>query len=634
MECNKCHFIYKEEDTKKFSCNNHIICKTCFYNIIMKDLINNINNNVKTYSIICKCNQGTLNFDFDDLKKIELPSNYEEIKTCSLHNNELFQFYDKTDKKLLCNKCNEDPKNKDHEKIKIDDLKQKIKEKNSKLDYATYEQMNNYMKSYFENFVQNSKKYYEEEIAKMELLIAKIKTMENIIKEQMEKQIEREKILFNLIDVLYKKNYENLKILLNNDDSTDNKTKYGYRFYKQLSKVKFNFGEFDTEHQEEIIPEIDKILKDIDDNLSKKQFKTNIKYPYFELIKSFSKTNDYKQASIISCIAANKITNEISVGYRDYSIEILRPQGSNYESFQKITDHKGEVSTLLYINNYLISGSKDKTLKIWEPNPVPDSNNKNTYILRQTITFEREIKKLNKYFYESQLGFLVASEESSFRLFLKKDQDEKNKMNLEEENKKEGETELLNEKEKEPKTCEEIFEIKQVLNEHDNEVNEAIQIKNNNDIISGSKDMTIVVWKDYSNCLGYESEQIISASNEVQSVCPFGNKGFAFAINGSYEIKIYDFNNEEKQYENICVLNEEYCHSRPINQIILLKDNRLASCSYDSTIKIISFNPLTKELREDQELEDENSVNSIAETGNGKLISGGHYKHLIVYKRS
>ena len=63
--------------------------------------------------------------------------------------------------------------------------------------------------------------------------------------------------------------------------------------------------------------------------------------------------NDYKQASIISCIAANKITNEISVGYRDYSIEILRPQGSNYESFQKITDHKGEVSTLLYINNYL-----------------------------------------------------------------------------------------------------------------------------------------------------------------------------------------------------------------------------------------------------------------------------------------
>ena len=85
----------------------------------------------------------------------------------------------------------------------------------------------------------------------------------------------------------------------------------------------------------------------------------------------------------------------------------------------------------------------------------------------------------------------------------------------------------------------------------------------------------------------------------------------------------------------MCTLNEEFCHSKSINQIILLKDNRLASCSYDCTVKIISFNSLTKELREDQELDDPNSsVNSIVETRNGKLIAGGHDKHLIVYKRS
>ena len=633
MECNKCHFIYKEEDTKKFSCN-HIICKTCFYNIIIKDLINSINNSVKSYSIICKCNKGTLIFDLEELKNAELPSNFEEIKTCSLHNNESFQFYDKNNKILLCTKCNENPEYKTHEKIKIDDLKEKIKEKASEIKYTTYEQMQNYMKSYFEKFVQNSKEYYEEEIAKMEFLIEKIKSMEKDIKEQMEKQIEKEKILFDLIDILYKKNYENLKIL-NDGESDDNKSRYGYRFYKQLSKVKFNFGEFDTEHQEEIIPEIDKIIKDIDENLSKKKFRINIKYPYFELIKSFSKINDYKQGSIISCIAANRITNEISVGYRDYSIDIFRPQGSNYESSQKITDHKGEVSTLLYINNYLISGSKDKTIRIWES----QSDSNNSYILKQTISFEKEIKKLNIYIKESQIGFLVTGDESSFRLFLKKSDDAINKMEVEEKDKKEeadlpNDKEKEKEKEKEEKASEEIFEVKQVLNEHDNEVNEAIQIKSNNDIISGSKDMTVIVWKDNNDSLGYESGQIISAGNEVQSVCPFGNKGFAFAINGSYEIKIYEFSNDEIQYENICVLNEAFCHSKPINQIILLKDNRLASCSYDSYIKIISFNSLTKELREDQELEDENSVNSIAETGNGKLIAGGHYKHLIVYKRS
>ena len=632
MECSKCHLIYKEEDTKKFSCN-HIICKTCFYNVIIKDLINSINNNTQTYSINCKCNKGTLSFNFDELKNINLPTNFEEIKTCSSHDKEIFKFYDKTNKKLICNKCNENPEYKDHEKIKIDDMISSIKKKTSDIKYKTYEEFQKYIQEYFKDFEEVSKKYYQEEISKIELLIEKIKVYENNIKKQMDEQIEKEKILFNLIDNIYKKNYENLKIL--NESSEDNK--YGYRFYKQLSKVKFDFGEFGTEYHEEIIPEFDKIIKEFEENTSKKKFKVNIKYPYFELIKSFSQINDIKQQNCINCIATNKNTNEISVGFRDYSINIFHPQGSNYESFQIINEHKSEISSLLYIENYLISGSKDKTIKIFEP----DKNN-NKYILKQNINiFEREVKKLNIYINESKIGFLATGEESSFRLFLKKSissEGEEHKEDIhsmeveekEKKEKKEGETSL-----EDQKNLEEIFEIKQVLNEHDNEVTEAIQIKNNNDIISGSKDMTLVVWKDNMNCLGYESDQIISAGNEVQALCPFGNNGFAFGVGSTYEIKIYELNSEDGQYEFVCTLNEEFCHSKSINQIILLKDNRLASCSYDCTVKIISFNSLTKELREDQELDDPNSsVNSIVETRNGKLIAGGHDKHLIVYKRS
>ena len=200
---------------------------------------------------------------------------------------------------------------------------------------------------------------------------------------------------------------------------------------------------------------------------------------------------------------------------------------------------------------------------------------------------------------------------------------------------KKKEEEKTTENETKDKNLEEIFGIKQVFNEHNNEVSEAIQIKSNNDIISGSKDMTLVVWKDNMNYLGYESEQIISAGNEVQAICSFGNKGFAFAVNNSYEIKIYELNTEKGEYENICTLGEEFCHERPINEIILLRDNRLVTCSYDSYVKILSFNPLTKELREDQSLEEQDStVYSIAETGNGKLVSGGYSKHLIIYKRS
>ena len=646
MECSKCHFIYKEEDTKKFTCG-HIICKPCFYNVIIKDLINSINTSTKTYSINCKCSNGTISFSYDEIKNINLPQSLDEKTSCSIHNNEIFLFYDKTSKKLLCNKCNEAPEFKDHEKICIKDIKENAINKTSDIKYQTYEDFQRFIKEFFEDFVKKCNDYYQEEINKMELLIQKIKWMENDLKMQMDEQINKEKVLFELIDVLYKKNYENLKILKNLDGT---EVKYGYRFFKNISKIKFDFGEFGIEHQEEIIPEFDKIIKEFEENIIKKKYKTNIKYPYFELIKSFSQIDDYKQESIISCIAANKKTNELSVGYRDYSINIFRPQGAKYESFQKIKNHKGEISSLLYLENYLISGSKDRTLKVWEQ----DVTNNNNYVLKQIIKiFEREIKKLNIYINDINIGFLVSGDESSFRLFIKnfdndkiteKEENDKNSMDLEENKKKEEEKEERKEEDKgkekaepeaEDKHLENIFGIKQVLNEHDNEVCEAIQIKFNNDIISGSKDMTLVVWKDHMNCLGYESEQIISAGDEVSAVCPFGTKGFAFGTNGSYQIKIFELNLEEGQYENVYVLAEEFCHAKAINEIILLRDNRLASCSYDSYVKIFSFNDLTKELREDQELDEQDlSVNSIAETGNGKLITGGHGKHLIIYKRA
>ena len=579
-----------------------------------------------------------LPFELEDLKSIKLPSDVQEIKKCKEHDNEVFIFYDKTNKKLLCNKCNLNSEFKDHEKITIEDLKLNIKEKFSKLKFNSYDIFQKYIKEFFEKFIEISKKYYQEEISKMDLLINKISQMKKDIEIHMNEQIDKEKMLFNLIDVIYRNNYENLK-LFNNESS--NGAKLGYRFCKQLSKVKYDFGEFGIEHQEEIIPEFDKLIKEFEENVSQKKYKINIKYPYFELIKSFTKINDYKQSSIISCVATNKNTNELSVGYRDYNINIFRLQGSNYELFQTIKGHRGEISSLLYIDNYLISGSKDKTLKVWEP------NSDNSYILRQKIKIsDREIKKLNSYINDSQKGFLVTGDESSFRLFLKKseekgeengnrNEEDLNSMEIEGPEKKETENGKEDENVGDNKNYKEIFEIKQVLNDHDNEVNEVIQMKSNNDIISGSKDMTVVVWKDHMNCLIYESDQIISAGNEVHAICAFGNKGFAFAVNGSYEIIIYELNNEQGQYEKVCALGEDFCHSKTINQLILLKDNRLASCSYDGCVKIISFNPLAKELREDQELDDQTlSVNGIVETSNGKLISGGHDKHIIVYKRA
>ena len=634
MECNKCHLNYNVEDIKKFTCE-HTICKLCFYNTIIKELINNINDITKTYSINCKCNKGILNFNLDEIKNIKIPLNLEENKICLKHEGHKYTMYNKTTKTLLCDKCNENPDFKNDEKIQISELKYKIKEQNEYINYRTYDEFKTYIKEYLSQFIEKCNNYYNEEISKLEALIEKIKNFEINLKKQMEAQIEKETILFNLIDKIYEYNYKNFKIF---NDEYDKEEKYGYRFYKNLSKVKFDFGEFGIEHQEEIIPELENIITEFNNHITNKKFKTSIKYPYFELIKKFVQINDIKQESIISCLTENKKNNEIFVGYRDYSINVFHPKNSSYEIAHTLKSHKGEITSLLYIDDYLISGSKDRTLRIWNFNPTDK-----IYKIAQVIRLDKEIKKINKYIFESYIGFLVSGEENNFRLFLKKENidEEKNAMEIEKKNEDNGKEEKDDKwgdddgKDDNGVKTEEIFKIEQVLSDHDNEVCEAIQIANNNDIVSGSKDMTIIVWKDCTNSLQYECSQIISAGNEVEALCLFGNKGFAAAVSGSYEIKLYELNNAEGKYENICSLSVDFCHDRSINQIILLKDNRIASCSYDSTVKILSYNSLTNELREDQELDEQNlSVNGIIETANGKLITGGHGKHLMIYKRN
>ena len=248
----------------------------------------------------------------------------------------------------------------------------------SDIEYKTYDEFKKYLNGYLEQFIEKCDEYYQNEIAKMEILVEKIKNFEQNLKRQMETKIEKEKILFNLIDKIYENNYKNLKIF---NEEYDKEEKHGYRFYKQLSKIKFNFGEFGTEYQEEIIPEIENILNEFEKNLSNKKFKTNIKYPYFELIKRFSQINDLKQESIISCLSENRNNNEIFVGYRDYSINVLVPKNSSYEISQTLKYHKGEITSLLYLDNYLISGSKDRTIKIWQK----DADN--NYKAKQTINY-------------------------------------------------------------------------------------------------------------------------------------------------------------------------------------------------------------------------------------------------------
>ena len=91
-------------------------------------------------------------------------------------------------------------------------------------------------------------------------------------------------------------------------------------------------------------------------------------------------------------------------------IQAIHPKNSSYEISHTLKSHKGEVTSLLYIDDYLISGSKDRTLRIWNF----DATDK-IYKIAQVIRLDKEIKKINKYIFESYIGFLVSGEENNFR---------------------------------------------------------------------------------------------------------------------------------------------------------------------------------------------------------------------------
>ena len=58
---------------------------------------------------------------------------------------------------------------------------------------------------------------------------------------------------------------------------------------------------------------------------------------------------------------------------------------------------------------------------------------------------------------------------------------------------------------------------------------------------------------------------------------------------------MYGFNEGLNVYEEKLKVSREICHNKLINQMIYLKDNRIASCSFDKTIRIFRFNETVNE---------------------------------------
>ena len=116
---------------------------------------------IKIYTINCKYKKRNLSFNLEEIKNVKIPLNSEEKKLCPNHSNLPFTYYDKTTKSPLCDKCIENDEFKDHEKIKISDIKSNIKENISDIEYKTYDEFKKYLNGYLEQFIEKCNEYYQ-----------------------------------------------------------------------------------------------------------------------------------------------------------------------------------------------------------------------------------------------------------------------------------------------------------------------------------------------------------------------------------------------------------------------------------------------------------------------------------------
>jgi WD40 repeat protein len=175
------------------------------------------------------------------------------------------------------------------------------------------------------------------------------------------------------------------------------------------------------------------------------------------------------------------------------------------------------------------------------------------------------------------------------------------------------------------------FEVTQLLDGHENGVTCAIEL-DNGDISSGSNDMCINVWRIPENGDGvyYECVQPIGGISEVMSLCGFKGK----VVAGFKDATIKVFENVNGVYNEIAELSGDNGHKKVINMIIKLKDDRLASCSFDKYIKVWSYNEITKQFGCDQTIRGHMmAVYAITETKDGKMVSVSGDKNVIVWKR-
>lgn len=576
MKCYFCKRTISNNAFAKFSCE-HRICSFCLIGDIIKQQINKITCDTNTIETKCKCNNGTFEFPFISLKEMNQSIYSNEELQCPVHNEKKMSYHCKSCKSMFCQDCASEHQK--HEIVVIEEYVEEVKKMLVNIKYKNYMSFSTNIEKFYTNFLDHVNIIYNNDIKGLDNLISLIENLKEKIKIEKDKLIQREDLLFKIIRNYYSQAYETLSQLHTSSSNSN------YYLAKQISKIKFDIDDFNIEKLDTIHPEIEKLNNEIQNVIATKHLNAKIVYPYFGIVKQFVKSieNTNHSQSIKSVIYLSDV-NQIATGSNDKTIKIFSIP--NYTLVSTITSHDQPINSITFCSPYLISTDKKGMILIHDA--------LSSFNLVQTIDDEiEEINHLSNLKFVN--GFISSSEDTTAKVW-----------------KRENDS----------------FVLYQLLNGHESGVTCSIEM-DSGDIITGSNDMSVNVWKNADEN-GYECIQAIGGFNSgVTSLCKY--KTFLIVALNDGTISVLENKGESRQFEEMCILSQ---HRKMINMVMPLKDDRFASCAFDKTIIIWSYNQMTKEFKADQEMKEHQlAVFGLAETKDGKLISVSADKKMIVWKR-
>ena len=612
--CFVCNRNIFESNARILTCS-HSICYSCLSRLLLLDELSGIENK-NTISIPCLCHNGNLIISYKEFNNLlensfkKSERNLEDINVnCSLHRNITAIQYCKTCKIEICFRCTDEKRHEKHNIINLDEYFRSRKIGRPNFIYDKYEDLENEINNIKETFKDFAFKEHNKKLNIIENLVEKITNLKEKYLIDYQTTLDCINKMFDTLLDIYKIYYSDLN---------KNEIKSVKR-YKILKKIKKDFKGI------EFIPEDITSLTEIEKNIynfnNNKHLNYKFNFIHFNL-KNTDTLIGHKDAILSLCQIDSGF---ICSGSRDQTIriwDILNKENEHrrYQCKGLLKGHFDYIFTLLNIhNNQLLSGGRDDRLIIWDVN---DYHKKEVTQPKTNVSIhfpdgsviKEDIETGPELIPETQYNFLLKKVSNAIEVYSLGNFD-KNSI-------------LFGGRDETIKIMDRKLEkINKIFKGHENTVFSVIKF-NEKFICSGSADKKIKIWDvNKIKCI----DTYKGHSDIVNCLVKLNNNDSLFASGSNDKIiKILEFKfNPELKSNKIKLVKNLNGHEDGIVCLIQLKDTRLASGSYDFSIRLWDVKDYTcNQIL----LGHKNTVFSLCQLKDGRLVSGSADKTIKIWK--